>query len=324
MRSPSLAEARKLVLQVGHIERFSSAYRTLAKMIADPLYFESYRIAPWKNRGVEVDVILDLMIHDIDMIIGLVELARSRGRCGRHAGARPEDRPRQCPHHLRVGLRRQRHGEPGELQDRAAHARVRAQSLSQLRSRRGASIFGYRLRGDPMTEGLAAIATETYEIPKQDSLGQRDRRVPRLHRHRHQAAGRWPRRLRGAARGEHDQREHRGTSGAGSQAPSRPIGGVALRARSTVDDVEHDFGGALARRRLWVAERLGHLAKALQLPLAHFLGAEDLGHGLSELRRGALLLDELRHHLAAGEQVHQRGVIDAHAHAADEEGGGRR
>ena len=87
MRSPSLAEARNAVLQVGHIERFSSAYRTLAKIIADPLYFESYRIAPWKNRGVEVDVILDLMIHDIDMIIGLVELAgraawtRSARRC---------------------------------------------------------------------------------------------------------------------------------------------------------------------------------------------------------------------------------------------------
>ena len=70
--SQSLAAARKRVLQVGHIERFSSAYRTLAKIISDPLYFESYRIAPWKNRGVEVDVILDLMIHDIDMIIGLV------------------------------------------------------------------------------------------------------------------------------------------------------------------------------------------------------------------------------------------------------------
>ena len=69
----SLAEAGNAVLQVGHIERFSSAYRTLAKIIADPLYFESYRIAPWKNRGVEVDVILDLMIHDIDMIIGLVD-----------------------------------------------------------------------------------------------------------------------------------------------------------------------------------------------------------------------------------------------------------
>ena len=68
----SVAEERKLVLQVGHIERFSSAYRTLAKIIVEPLYFESYRIAPWKNRGVEVDVILDLMIHDIDMIIGLV------------------------------------------------------------------------------------------------------------------------------------------------------------------------------------------------------------------------------------------------------------
>ena len=78
------------MLQVGHIERFSSAYRTLAKMMTDPLYFESYRIAPWKNRGVEVDVVLDLMIHDIDMIIGLVELAGRERRCGRHAGARPQ------------------------------------------------------------------------------------------------------------------------------------------------------------------------------------------------------------------------------------------
>ena len=47
----SLAEARKAVLQVGHIERFSSAYRTLAKVIADPLYFESYRIAPGRIAG---------------------------------------------------------------------------------------------------------------------------------------------------------------------------------------------------------------------------------------------------------------------------------
>ncbi|MEE8633762.1 MAG: Gfo/Idh/MocA family oxidoreductase, partial [Methyloceanibacter sp.] len=67
-----LAEAKGVVLQVGHIERFSAAYRTLADIISDPLYFESYRIAPWKERGVEVDVVLDLMIHDIDMIIGLV------------------------------------------------------------------------------------------------------------------------------------------------------------------------------------------------------------------------------------------------------------
>ena len=39
------------MLQVGHIERFSSAYRALSTLIADPLYFESYRIAPWKNRA---------------------------------------------------------------------------------------------------------------------------------------------------------------------------------------------------------------------------------------------------------------------------------
>ncbi|MGE5260538.1 MAG: Gfo/Idh/MocA family protein, partial [Actinomycetota bacterium] len=67
-----LAEERNVILQVGQIERFSSSYRALSSLIADPLYFESYRIAPWKTRGIEVDVILDLMIHDIDMIMGLV------------------------------------------------------------------------------------------------------------------------------------------------------------------------------------------------------------------------------------------------------------
>ena len=55
----SLAEQRKVVLQVGHIERFSSAYRTLAKVISKPLYFESYRISPWKNRGSVTTEIAD-------------------------------------------------------------------------------------------------------------------------------------------------------------------------------------------------------------------------------------------------------------------------
>ena len=141
-----LAEQRKLVLQVGHIERFSSAYKTLAKVIVDPLYFESYRIAPWKNRGVEVDVILDLMIHDIDMIIGLV--------------ASPV---------VKVDAV----GTPvlGQRID-VANARLTFARILYLSCDLGEGrIQGYRLRGDPMTEGLAAIAMETYEIPKEDSLG---------------------------------------------------------------------------------------------------------------------------------------------------------
>ena len=162
------------MLQVGHIERFSSAYRTLSKLIVDPLYFESYRIAPWKNRGVEVDVILDLMIHDIDMIIGLVASPVATVDAVGTPVLGQSDRRRQCPHHLRVGLRRQRHGEPGGLQDRAA-LRVFARHHYLNCDLGEGKIFGYRLRGDPMTEGLAAIATETLRDPQRGQSRQRDR-----------------------------------------------------------------------------------------------------------------------------------------------------
>ena len=140
MRSPSSPRRARRVLQVGHIERFSSAYRTLAKMITDPLYFESYRIAPWKNRGVEVDVILDLMIHDIDMIIGLANSPVGEvdavgtpvlGRKIDLANARIT---------FESGCIANVTASRVELQDRAAHARVRTQPISQLRSRRGANL----------------------------------------------------------------------------------------------------------------------------------------------------------------------------------------
>ena len=72
MRSTGLAEERGRVLQGRPYRALLQRLSHARKMITDPLYFESYRIAPWKNRGVEVDVVLDLMIHDIDMIIGLV------------------------------------------------------------------------------------------------------------------------------------------------------------------------------------------------------------------------------------------------------------
>ncbi len=131
-----LAEERNVVLQVGQIERFSSSYRALSTLIADPLYFESYRIAPWKERGIEVDVILDLMIHDIDMIMGLVPSRVATvdavgtpvlGRSIDLANARIT---------FEFGMRRQRHGKPRELQDRTAHAGLCPSPVLQLRSRR--------------------------------------------------------------------------------------------------------------------------------------------------------------------------------------------
>ena len=69
----ALAEAKGLVLQVGLIERFSDAFRTVAPRITRPVYIESVRIAPFSQRGTDVSVVFDLMIHDIDIILALVD-----------------------------------------------------------------------------------------------------------------------------------------------------------------------------------------------------------------------------------------------------------
>jgi predicted dehydrogenase len=69
----ALAGERRLVLQVGHLERFSAAYQAMAGRIGAPLYIEATRIAPFKPRGTDVSVILDLMIHDLDLVLALVD-----------------------------------------------------------------------------------------------------------------------------------------------------------------------------------------------------------------------------------------------------------
>jgi predicted dehydrogenase len=60
------------VLQVGHLERFSAAHAALSGRLGAPLYIEAVRIAPFKSRGTDVSVILDLMIHDLDLVLALV------------------------------------------------------------------------------------------------------------------------------------------------------------------------------------------------------------------------------------------------------------
>src|ERR1700733_15395405 len=69
----ALAAARRLVLQVGHLERFSAAHAALSGRLGAPLYIEAVRIAPFKPRGTDVSVILDLMIHDLDLVLALVD-----------------------------------------------------------------------------------------------------------------------------------------------------------------------------------------------------------------------------------------------------------
>jgi predicted dehydrogenase len=77
----TMAEARELVklvhesnvkLQVGHVERFNPAFLAIQSMPLNPLFIEVHRLAQFNPRGTEVSVILDLMIHDIDIILSMV------------------------------------------------------------------------------------------------------------------------------------------------------------------------------------------------------------------------------------------------------------
>jgi predicted dehydrogenase len=67
----SLAARKGLVFQVGHLERFNPAILAVREQIARPLFIESDRLAVFKPRGTDVNVVLDLMIHDIDLILSL-------------------------------------------------------------------------------------------------------------------------------------------------------------------------------------------------------------------------------------------------------------
>jgi predicted dehydrogenase len=66
------AKAAQRILQVGHLERFNAALQAVQPILNVPRFIESARLAPFKQRGTDVDVVLDLMIHDIDLILSIV------------------------------------------------------------------------------------------------------------------------------------------------------------------------------------------------------------------------------------------------------------
>jgi predicted dehydrogenase len=68
-----LAAERKLKLQVGHVERFNPALLAARETLTTVRFIECHRLAPFKGRGADVNVILDVMIHDLDVILSLVD-----------------------------------------------------------------------------------------------------------------------------------------------------------------------------------------------------------------------------------------------------------
>jgi len=69
-----IATAKKsgAILQVGHLERFNSAFTAIRPRLRNPMFIEAHRLALFNERGLEVDVILDLMIHDIDIVLNII------------------------------------------------------------------------------------------------------------------------------------------------------------------------------------------------------------------------------------------------------------
>ena len=77
----TLAEAEQLILlqkkhkvhvQIGHVERFNPAFLAIGKMAVAPMFVEAHRLAMFNPRGTDVSVVLDLMIHDLDIVLSLV------------------------------------------------------------------------------------------------------------------------------------------------------------------------------------------------------------------------------------------------------------
>ena len=70
----SIAEKKGVVFQIGHIERFNPAIKAIKNLLKEPLFIESERLSLYTERGTDVDVILDLMIHDIDIVLWLTNM----------------------------------------------------------------------------------------------------------------------------------------------------------------------------------------------------------------------------------------------------------
>jgi predicted dehydrogenase len=69
----ALADNRGLVFQIGHLERFSPPFVSASPLITNPMFIEAQRLSPFTGRSTDIDVIFDLMIHDIDLTLSIVD-----------------------------------------------------------------------------------------------------------------------------------------------------------------------------------------------------------------------------------------------------------
>jgi predicted dehydrogenase len=164
-----LAQQKRLVLGVGHIERYSAPFLALADNISRPLFIESYRISQWKPRATDVDVVLDLMIHDVDIILGLVKSPVARIDA---AGA-PVLNSTEDIASARIAF------EDGCVANVTA-SRISGKTQRTMRIFQPDSyvvcdfaerrISRFVRKGDPLVLGPEAITADVWEVPHHDSL----------------------------------------------------------------------------------------------------------------------------------------------------------
>ena len=71
----ALAERKQCIVQIGHLERFNPAVTAAAERVTRPMFFEAHRLSVFTPRSLDVDVVLDLMIHDLDIVLSLTKSA---------------------------------------------------------------------------------------------------------------------------------------------------------------------------------------------------------------------------------------------------------
>jgi len=164
----ALADRHKVVLQVGHLERFNPAITAALSFIGRPLFIEANRISPFPQRGTDVDVVLDLMIHDLDISLMLV---REDPESVRAVGVPVVS--------SKVDIANARLEFPGGCVANLTASRISDKSLRKIRifqrdaylsidyAQRQVNLIRQVLRGP---SGLPGVQTEALSIPQVDAL----------------------------------------------------------------------------------------------------------------------------------------------------------
>ena len=106
-------------LAVGHTERFNPAVAAARSVLADPRFIEVHRLGAFPERSLDIDVVFDLMIHDLDIALSLVGAEVETDRSGRRAGADRTRRHRKRAPAIRQWLHREHHRQPDQPRPRA-------------------------------------------------------------------------------------------------------------------------------------------------------------------------------------------------------------